>query len=589
MKRKFALNLACFPILLLMGASIVNADDTTKKQILKLFPQADTNGDGVISDEEEAALSRQVLKRYPQVDKDGDGVLSEAEKKALLRQAAKRAQKNNSNRGNSRTDKAKKKPTHANVKYGEHERQVFDIWLADSSKPTPLAIYIHGGGFSSGSKDKLKADQLSQLLESGISVAAINYRYKTIAPLPAAHHDARRALQFMRSKAGDWNIDKNKVATFGGSAGAQICMWLAFTDDMAKPDSSDPIERESTRLTCVATAGGQTSNSPEFWEKTIGPLLGESKTTASLLLPFNGERDPEKVRIAMWGAKTLEEANETAARHAAMNIVSADDPPIFMSYGSSPGSKPPTDRTKLRGWLIHHVNLGIALKEKTDALKLEAHLKYPGAKTKYESQVEFFVDKLTKKRGPDPARWEQKIKEFEASDAKKMPPKGAVLWIGGSNCRRWKDVDDHFPKHDVINRGFGGGRLSDIVYFVDRIVLPYEPKTLLVNAGGNDLSGGDSPEEVCESARALIAKVRKSLPDTRICFNGLPNPHPVAVAMGKLLEELARSEENVVFIDLASAFVDDDGNKRMEFFVKDGIHFNEEGYIVLGKLLRGKF
>ena len=99
----------------------------------------------------------------------------------------------------------------------------------------------------------------------------------------------------------------------------------------------------------------------------------------------------------MWGAKTLEEANETAARHAAMNIVSADDPPIFMSYGSSPDLQA-ADRSKakLRGWLIHHVNLGIALKEKTDALKLEAHLKYPGAKTKYESQVEFFVDKLTK-------------------------------------------------------------------------------------------------------------------------------------------------------------------------------------------------
>ncbi len=397
MKKRTTRTLASFAVVLLIGSSCANADDAIKKQILKLFPQADTNKDGVISDEEEAALGRQVLKRYPQADKDGDGVLSDAEKKALLRQAAKRAQKKNSNPGNSRTDTAKKSPTHANVEYGEHERQVFDIWLTDSSKPTPLAIYIHGGGFSAGSKEKLNPDQLSQLLESGISVAAINYRYKTIAPLPAAHHDARRALQFMRSKAADWNIEKSKVATFGGSAGAQICMWLAFTDDMAKPDSSDPIERESTRLTCVATAGGQTSNSPEFWEKTIGPLLGESKTTASLLLPFNGERDPEKVRIAMWGAKTLEEANETAARHAAMNIVSADDPPIFMSYGSSPTSKPPTDRTKLRGWLIHHVNLGIALKEKTDALKLEAHLKYPGAKTKYESQVEFFVDKLLMK------------------------------------------------------------------------------------------------------------------------------------------------------------------------------------------------
>ena len=100
----------------------------------------------------------------------------------------------------------------------------------------------------------------------------------------------------------------------------------------------------------------------------------------------------------MWGAKTLEEANEIAARHAAINIVSADDPPIFMSYGMKPNDNPPTSPARLRGWLIHHVNLGIALQEKTDALNLEAHLKYPGAKTEYESLVDFFVDKLLKKK-----------------------------------------------------------------------------------------------------------------------------------------------------------------------------------------------
>ncbi len=397
MKKHFALSSACVALTIVIGFSAVNADDSIKQQILKLFPQADTNKDGVISDAEEAAVRRQVLKRFSRADKDGDGVLSDAETKAVLRQAAKRAGKNNPNPGNSRTDSAKKKPTHANVKYGEHERQVFDIWLADSSKPTPLAIYIHGGGFKSGSKEKLKSDSLSELLKAGISVASINYRLLTTHPLPTAHHDAQRALQQMRSRADEWNIDKTRIAAFGGSAGAQICMWLAYSDEMAKPDSSDPIERESTRLTCVASAGGQTNNSPEFWNQTIGHLLPEGKS-GSLLVPASGEQDPEKLRTAMWGAKTLEEANEIAARHAAINIVSADDPPIFMSYGMKPNDNPPTSPARLRGWLIHHVNLGIALQEKTDALNLEAHLKYPGAKTEYESLVDFFVDKLLKKK-----------------------------------------------------------------------------------------------------------------------------------------------------------------------------------------------
>ena len=91
---------------------------------------------------------------------------------------------------------------------------------------------------------------------------------------------------------------------------------------------------------------------------------------------------------------TLEEANEIASRHAALNIVSADVPPIFMSYGMSPTDKLPSVPKRVRGWLIHHVNLGIALKEKTDSLNLEAHLKYPGARTSYDSLVAFFVDKL---------------------------------------------------------------------------------------------------------------------------------------------------------------------------------------------------
>lgn len=376
-------------------SSVVSADDATKQQILKRFPQADRDNDGVLSEAEKAIVSKQILKRFPQADRDGDGQLSTAEKQATLSMAANRAKRPTGN-SKPQTAKGQPAPTYANVKYGEHERQVFDIWLADSSKPTPLAIYIHGGGFKSGSKDKLhKKDDLSKLLKSGISVAAINYRLLTTHPLPTAHHDARRALQVMRSKAGEWNIDKERVAAFGGSAGAQICMWLAYTDEMAKPNSSDTIERESTRLTCVATAGGQTGNSPEYWQKMLGPFL-KGKSIDSLAKPLNGVTDPQKVALAQWGASTVEEAKEISSRHAALNTISADDPPIFMSYGMKPTDKPPRDPAKLRGWLIHHVNLGLALKEKTDELNVEAHLKYPGANVKYDSLVEFFVDKLRK-------------------------------------------------------------------------------------------------------------------------------------------------------------------------------------------------
>lgn len=202
-----------------------------------------------------------------------------------------------------------------------------------------------------------------------------------------------------------------------------------------------------------------------------------------------------------------------------------------------------------------------------------------------------------KKRERDPARWEKTIKAFEASDVTMPPPKDAVLLVGGSNARRWTDVNDHFPKHQVINRGFGGARLSEVYHFVDRIVLPYKPKTILVNAGGNDLGAGKSPKQIRETARALIAKVRTSLPDTRIYFLGLPimkrasaNPkdRAVVMAMNNQLAELARSEENVAFIDLVPAFLGDDGKYRPELFVKDGVHFSPKGYAIIAKLLSEK-
>ena len=365
------------------------------KQILELKPQADRNKDGKLSDAEKKNLMKTIISRFPRSDSDGDGVLSEKELEVVIRIASVRDKMQKRQISGKSSNQGQMVPTHANIKYGEHERNVFDLWLAKSKKPTPLAIYIHGGGFISGNKEKVSQQVVTQLLDAGISVASINYRYLSIdTPLPTSHHDARRALQFMRSKAKEWNVDKSRVAAFGGSAGAQICMWLAYSDEMAKPKSKEPIERESTRLTCVATMGGQTTNEIEFWKEMITGLMGSEINTEGLVRPLGSLVDPEKVRMATWGSKTLDKANKKAARHSALNLVSEDDPPIFMSYGMAPSAKPPENKIRVRGWLIHHVNLGIALKGKTDTLKLESYLKYPGADLKYPTQNEFLIDKL---------------------------------------------------------------------------------------------------------------------------------------------------------------------------------------------------
>jgi acetyl esterase len=279
--------------------------------------------------------------------------------------------------GGRQAQTPKPDPTVRDLQYLPHESNRLDFWRAESDTPTPVVAFIHGGGFRGGSKNSINAGTLKALLEAGISVASIEYRLIGVAPLPTAHHDCRRALQFIRSKAGEWNIDKTRVGAFGGSAGAQICMWLAFHDEMADPESDDPIERESSRLTCVATNGGQTTMDFDWWMKWIP-----------------GYETPHRDRAESFGDISEEQLRDILQDIGALSQISADDPPIFMGYGMRPDDPVPDDPAKAGGWKVHHVMFGVKLKEEMDKLGVEADLKYPGAETTYESNAQFFISKL---------------------------------------------------------------------------------------------------------------------------------------------------------------------------------------------------
>jgi acetyl esterase len=265
-------------------------------------------------------------------------------------------------------------PTHADVPYGEHAQQKIDIYLAESDKPTPLVLYIHGGGFRAGSKRGVSP---KPFLDAGISLAAIEYRFVQHERLPAAHEDCCRAIQFLRYNAGKYNFDKTRIGAFGGSAGAQLCMYLGFHDDLANADSDDPIGRESTRLTCVATSGGQTSMDFAWWHKHVP-----------------GYDKPHRDISAIFDADTPEGIKKIVADISALSLISKDDPPIFMSYGMKPDAPIPTGE-KAQGWKVHHVIFGVKLKEKMDAIGVAADLQYPGAKMQHTSRERFLITTLT--------------------------------------------------------------------------------------------------------------------------------------------------------------------------------------------------
>ena len=276
-------------------------------------------------------------------------------------------------------NQSRPKPTHSDVRYGPRTRNTLDFWEVPGDGASPLALYIHGGGFVGGSKDGIETSVLRELLGAGIAVAAMNYTFVTERRIPAAHHDGRRALQFLRSNADVWGIDKASVGAFGGSAGAQICMYLGYHADMADPRADDPVERESTRLTCVATNGGQTTRDFDWWMEHLP-----------------GYDAPHVPPESMFSVEPVSELRALMQDVSALSLVTAGDPPICMSYGMRPDDPVPTNRAEAVGWQVHHVIFGLKFKERMDALGMESHVRYPGEHAGYASNAAFLIEKLTR-------------------------------------------------------------------------------------------------------------------------------------------------------------------------------------------------
>lgn len=245
-------------------------------------------------------------------------------------------------------------PTFANIKYGPHERNVLDFWQAKSEQPAPLLVSIHGGGFVAGNKS-VQPQLLKACLDSGISVAAINYRYSTQAIAPAPFQDGARAVQFLRSKAKEWHIDPSRFAATGGSAGAGISLWLGFHNDMADPKSDDPVLRQSTRLTCMVVFEGQSSYDPRFIRQLFP---GKDIYKIGALSKLFGVDLNELDHLPAAKYKLFDEC-------APIHHVSKDDPPVLLIYNN------PIDAEITNQNIgIHHPLFGKVLKEKMDALSI---------------------------------------------------------------------------------------------------------------------------------------------------------------------------------------------------------------------------
>ncbi len=281
-------------------------------------------------------------------------------------------------------------PTEYDVAYGPHPKQVLHFWKAESEKPTPVLFFIHGGGWMGGGRLSGLTAMLPEMLKAGISVVSVEYRFipeatadKVVPPVKGPLHDAARALQLVRSKAAEWNIDKARIGASGGSAGACSSLWLAFHPDLADAKSSDPVARESTRLWCTAVSGAQTTLDPQQMKEWT-----PNSSYGGHAFGFAGDPTKKLTQFAEFLAKR-DTIQPWIAEYSPYALVSSDDPPTYLFYSAPPAlgqdQKDPT----------HTSNFGVKLQEHCKATGVECALVYPGAPdVKHATVQDYLIAKL---------------------------------------------------------------------------------------------------------------------------------------------------------------------------------------------------
>ena len=189
-------------------------------------------------------------------------------------------------------------------------------------------------------------------------------------------------------------------------------------------------------------------------------------------------------------------------------------------------------------------------------------------------------------------RFAAKVAEYEAGDRANPPPVGAILFAGDSQFYRWKTIHEDLPGYTLINRGIDSFQLEHLIQYADRLVLPYQPRLIVLHVGGNDVHNGESPERVLADFKTLVAKIRARYPTVRVIFSSLtPGPGrwdeaPQRIATNRVLRDYIATQPDLGFVDLWNAMLTSDGKPREDLWVEDRVHPNHAGYLLRVQLTK---
>ena len=203
-----------------------------------------------------------------------------------------------------------------------------------------------------------------------------------------------------------------------------------------------------------------------------------------------------------------------------------------------------------------------------------------------------FVCNVSIAQNVKPAFWNE-IQNFKRQDSISMPAKNQILFVGSSSFTKWTDVQDYFPIHKIINRGFGGSTLLDLIHYNQDVILKYQPKQIIIYCGENDFASSDSVSVQMLTQRfiKLFEIIRTEFKKTPIAYVSMkPSPRRLHLmkkylAANEAIKIFLKEKPATAFIDVYPAMLNEDGSPIAEIFIKDNLHMNAQGYQIWQKII----
>ena len=465
-----------------------------------------------------------------------------------------------------------------NIQYGEAinnknvpEKLLLDFYspaIKDTLAKRPLMIFIHGGGFQDGKKSGGFVNLISNsLAKRGYTFASIDYRLGINAPksnqdyfeaLYRAVQDGKAAVRYFKRYAEKYGIDTAQIFIMGSSAGAKTALHIAYLDQVELPTYIDT--------------------------KKMGLLEGTSGN--------QGYSSEVAGVINCWGAMVN------------YQWINKNDAPLFCISGTADKTVPYDSSFDYHGFkygstvlydrmLQLGIPTGLRLFYKTGHSLDNNKLKQDSAIQDLSAWL-FTQLKINRPEKPEIFKWEEDIKKLEALDAKEKPNKNALLFVGSSYVRLWEGLNKDIAPYQTINRGFGGSKLNEVAYYIERLVYGHTFRGIVLYVG-NDIVGSKqdkTPLQDVELVKYITKKIRVKFPTTPIFWNQIsPSEKRWAVwdkisEANQMIKQFCEANEQVYYIESAAPFLGADGKPIASLFRDDKLHYNEKGYVIWGNIVK---